>query len=94
MRERVPFAQRLRIARRHVRILRVFADTFGSIFHERAHFLPGAQLGTNRDARHVVETEAPRPAPRPRTNLDAGRDADLGEIDLDCTAVNSSMSAM
>src|SRR5262245_30052157 len=77
----VPFAQRLGVARRHIRKARLRADARQDLPRARATLAVGTPH-LDRDARNVIEPEG---AGWP-LGLDqgcSGRDRDLGEIDVD-----------
>ena len=89
---RVPFAQRLGVAGRHVRIVGIAADqrarssTSGRICGPR-------RAPARRDAPHLVEPEGVGRA-LAAPDVDARRDADLGEVDARRGRPPSSSSAM
>ena len=81
-----PFAQRLGVARRDVRIIRIGADT-GEDFPRARAFGALARDWHDRDARHIRSRKASA-GPSP----DQGRrrrDADFGKIDIDHGLVKS-----
>src|SRR5215471_3871173 len=74
-----PFAQRLGVARRHVRVVGIAADRFADLPGARA-FAPLGARRHHRDAAHLLEPKGLGRA----LALDQGgarRDADLGEVD-------------